>query len=578
MNRRINFTLLIVFAAASLWCADGLMRKNDQAAILAGAVDLARGQIQPWSAYYQFDKTYVLYGVAGAILKAVPGADPVTAANIGLALIFWTSLAVFIARSRERLSPAVLLCVLASPAVLFNTSYVNSSVLSSAFLLLCGAFVFRTDRLSSWLAALFYFLAVGSRSDVILLLPLLLWLGTPIPESGNFREWFSNLWKTDARTSLPFSNLWKLTVAGIGALILGPIFAGGAGMALDPFFNWKMVAGYTVFGFGAAGMLWGVQLVGLGRLVVKNRAVWPVLYGSAGLLALLIPVLFFLPQLHAPRYFWRGCEAVLLLSVTGRLPQLNRRWVAIFALAAVLPLLVGVRLPQLNQPQLTVTSPTCFPSGDGFYPMGAYGSFLWRLHHADVESIDHNQRVWTAARQTVFQPLENGTVPVLYTPMSGYLLLSASLRGQIAVRASFEELPAIGFYVDSRSLMRDDPKNPVGALNRILDMPVEFVSPESDGIGILRVGTGRREWGAQTKLLSRCFNGNEYLVYPADQVRPGDRNFIFFSKKDFTGARYDSLSGLYWSGKYPAAVRTDIFFAQAVLPSWMSLQAFKGTD
>ena len=577
MNRRLNIALLIVFSAASLWCAGGLMRKNDQAVILAGAVDLARGQLQPWSAYYQFDKTYVLYGIVSAILKVCPDSDPVTTANAGLVLIFWTALAVFVGVSRERLSPAVLLCVLASPAVLFNTPYVNSSVLSSAFLLLCGAFILRADRVSSWLAALFYFLAVGSRSDVILLLPLLFWLGTPIPESGSFREWFSSLWQKDSQALSLFSRLLKLVVAGAVALILGPILAGGVGMALDPIFNWKMVAGYTVFGFGAAGMLWVLQLVCLGRLVVKQRAGWPVLYGLAGLLAFLLPVLFFLPQLHAPRYFWRGCEAVLLLSVSGRLPQFDRRVMAICILAAVLPLLVGIRLPQLNHPQLTVTSPTHFPSGDGFYPMGAYGSFLGCLHRAAIAPVDHNQRVWIAAQQAVFQPLEDGTVPVLNTPMSGYLLLSASLKGQSAVRASFEGLPSVGFYVDSRSLMRTDPKNPF-ELNRILDVPMEFVSPVSDGIGILRVGTGRREWGAQTKLLNRYFNGNEYRIYSVDKASLSNRNYICFSKKDFTGARYDSLSKLYWSEKSPAVLRSDILLAQAVLPSWMSLQAFKGTD
>ena len=125
--------------------------------------------------------------------------------------------------------------------------------------------------------------------------------------------------------------------------------------------------------------------------------------------------------------------------------------------------------------------------------------------------------------------------------------------------------------------MRTDPKNPF-ELNRILDVPMEFVSPVSDGIGILRVGTGRREWGAQTKLLNRYFNGNEYRIYSVDKASLSNRNYICFSKKDFTGARYDSLSKLYWSEKSPAVLRSDILLAQAVLPSWMSLQAFKGTD
>ena len=99
---------------------------------------------------------------------------------------------------------------------------------------------------------------------------------------------------------------------------------------------------------------------------IKEKSVSEKLYGAAGLFAFLLPVLFFLFQLHAPRYFCRGCEAVLLLAASARIPDWNSRTIKLLVgFAAVLPLVFGVRLPALNQPQVTALQPTLFPSGDG---------------------------------------------------------------------------------------------------------------------------------------------------------------------------------------------------------------------
>jgi hypothetical protein len=580
MKKWINMVLLLTVAGVSLWCTGDLMRKNDQASILAGANDIAQGRAQTLDTYYQFDKTYVLYGTCAAILKGVPdGVSPVAAANVGLALIFWLALAVFVVRFRDALSPVVLLCFVCAPAVLLNTLYVNSSVLSSAFLLLSAVFLLREGPRGGWLAALFFFLAVGSRADVILLLPLLLWLITPFARVERVFHNFCNDGKKSLSAGLAGSKPWKLMGAGVAALVAGRWICRGGGTSFDPIFNAKMVAGYWVFGFGAAGILFILYAFRLAAQAARARSGLEKLYGLAGLAAFLLPVLFFIPQLHAPRYFWRGCEAVLLLAVAGRLPVWNFRWLKVAVCsAALLPMLIGVKLPELTRPRPTGTAPELFPSGDGFYPMGAYIPFLFRLRQAADRPLDHNQQVWAAVHSAQFDFSPEGTIDVLKTPMYGYFMFEASLRGGFARCRSFEELRGAPFYADSRSLMRDDPKSPFAALPKMLALPAHFVSPVAGGVGVLRFGGGDFRWGRQTALLNRLFAGNEYrLLDPGS--RPSDsRQTACVSDVYFAGSEQDAVSGLYYAMDSEGSAPAASVCATTVLPRWMSMQAFKGSD
>ena len=582
MKQQINIILLVGVALVSIWCTGDLMRKNDQAAILAGAYDLAHGRVQEWSAYYQYDKTYVLYWTTAAIFKAQQwvrcNAEPVAVANMGIALAFWSALTLFVVRFRNALSPLALLCFLTAPAVLLNTLYVNSSVMSSAFLFLSAGFLLQNGRRGGWLGALFFALAVGSRADIILLLPLLLWIITPFSMIGEFCTNLSKGWKSKRDALSAFSKHWKLLVAGLLALGAGPLLCGGSGVSLDPFFNPKMVAGYVVFGFGAAGLVFLVYAYQFFLITLRIRDGLEKVYTIAGLAAFLLPVLFFLPQLHSPRYFWRACEALLILSASGRLSFGNCRGTAIaVCLAAVLPLIIGVRLPALNRPQVAILQPTLFPSGDGHYPMGGTLPFMFRLREASFTPVDHNQRVWRAARQTEFYPDGSETVPVLSTAMSGYLLFGASLQGQTVRRASFETLSGSIFYSDSRSLMRDDPKTPIAALAQILASPARFVSPVLEGVGVLRFGEGDNSWGQQTRLLNHLFSGNEYRLVSGVGLLPSNRRTTQFSEQPFIGARLHEQTGLYYSRDCSLHLGVGVRRAVSVHPSWMSLQAFNGS-
>jgi hypothetical protein len=62
------FVIVVVLAAVSLWSTTDLLRKNDQASILAGALAWAGGEPGDWRQHYQFDKTYVLYAYNAAWL------------------------------------------------------------------------------------------------------------------------------------------------------------------------------------------------------------------------------------------------------------------------------------------------------------------------------------------------------------------------------------------------------------------------------------------------------------------------------------------------------------------------------
>lgn len=580
MRGRLNILLAISVAAVSLWCTGGLMRKNDQAAIMAGAYDLAHHRMQSPEAYYQVDKTFVLYATCAAVLCVVRHISPIVACNVAVALVFWIALLAFVYCFRQRLPSLYLLCFLTAPAVLLNTLYVNSSVLSSGFLLLSACLFFRQDRRADWLAAVLFFLAVGSRADILLLLPFVLWLTTPFPRVGKILDGCSNGWKSGLRELIAFSKPWKLIAGGGLALLCGRLICQSGGKFIDPIFNGKMVAGYFAFGFGAAGLLFVCDAFRFAGSAFRTRGIFEKLYWLAGLFAFLLPVLFFLPQLHAPRYFWRGSEALLLLAVSGRLPEVNCKMLkVIFCAAALLPLAVGAHFQTLTTPRLSISSPTLFPSGDGSYPMGSYLRFLVRMRNGADEPIDHNQLVWNAARQAHFILDSDRKIPVLRTPMSGYLLLSASLQGRKAVRLSYKRLAGGGFYADSRSFMRDDPKSYQGYMDRLLSDKSLFVSPVDCGIGILRFGVGDFQWGRRTRLLNSLFFGNEYRLYHAADVPENEHLSVWFVPASFPEAQYDAASGLYWSRTRPENyAEADVICAQAVLPSWMTIQSFMGPE
>ena len=119
------------------------------------------------------------------------------------------------------------------------------------------------------------------------------------------------------------------------------------------------------------------------------------------------------------------------------------------------PWLVGWRLPTLQHPRLTLTNPTRFPSGDGQFPMGAYLGFAWQTRTRDQLDIDHNQKMWLAAKSVQYERCAGDRVPFLITPMSNFIELAIRLQGKEPRAIDYlAESPCGMAYVDARSILR----------------------------------------------------------------------------------------------------------------------------
>jgi hypothetical protein len=355
----------------------------------------------------------------------------------------------------------------------------------------------------------------------------------------------------------------------------------GAGIALDPFFNLKMVAGYTVFGFGAASAVFVWQALRLLKRAARAPSSLEALYRSAGLCAFLLPVLFFLPQLHSPRYFWRGCEAILFVAVSGCLPPVSRLVArslsVVFCAWALIPLFIGIQMPVFGHPRLALHDAERFPSGDGHYPMGATLSFMTQLRVSSQFPVDHNQLVWRALQTAELDESGEDVLYVLYTPMSGHFMLQASLEGRKAFRGALSVLPADRpFYADSRSLMRLDPKGPSMTASELFNLPARRVSDELQGVVILQLGQGDSAWSDRAALLNRLMAGNEYRLVDSKPLLRSNRMVFSLSEHPFPGAALDERSGLYFRRGIDSFGDGSLFYAEAVLPGWMSMRAFSG--
>jgi hypothetical protein len=297
-----------------------------------------------------------------------------------------------------------------------------------------------------------------------------------------------------------------------------------------------------------------------------------------GLLAFLLPLIFFLPQLHAPRYFWRACEAIWLVCVLWRrndqadpgwqISQGLLRWVVV--IMAVVPVFIGLQLPERSAPRPTFLYPTLFPSGDGHYPMGAYAHQLFRYHQAGHAPFDHNQRVWRAVESAAFERNADGVVPVMFSPMYGYFMLTASLRDfpmEIRAPGGWDDQP---FYIDSRALSRTDVKFRAATISDWLSRPTRVASPEFSGIAVIRVGDGDDEWNRRTRLLNRLFAGNEYRLGDTAERVPAGHTVWYFDRDPFADSEQDRETGWHFSPHFAAGAHK----AWSALPAWMSVQAF----
>jgi hypothetical protein len=598
--------LLVTIGFGSLTLGP-FMHETDQAWLLDGSTAIINGQWQAARGAFNFDKQFVSYLLPAALFsffsRPLNANALVLAGNIFNFTFFWGALFLLMARSSRRLPLALVLPVILAPALLVHSPFYASAFTSVAFVFLLAGVLNR----SAWrwwqhtVVFLMAFCAVGARADALFLLPLLAMLHSP-------RRTFVSVLRSP--------NTWLMALGGLLALLAGRMLAL---MVSSDFATWhflfKLLIAYLAFGFGGAGIL----------LLVALHAVWQL--GSAVrcrlwlfflALGLALPMLYYGRQLLSPRHCVTGVAAVLLFVCArrGRVifqlyfrPKISGAMIkAALVLAAVLPIFVGINLDNFTRPRLTFFQPTLFPTVAGVCPMGAYLGHAIHVRTSDG-LLDHNQAVWAAARQTIFQsnPI-TGQVEIIRTPMESYLILSAHLQGLAthSLPLILEKLPA-GFYMDSRSLLRFQFIWPEQLVSLDHFFAGTQLTPTTDfdwhGITILRGHAGQPgtpdSLSAILWVMNRAFAGDEFRLETtaAAAVIPTDwegKKLVFASRHNFTVTPAEKLSVTNFNqatlGEWhvceisplrpgekfeiQGAAPDEVAVAVGALPEWMSLRKY----
>ncbi len=415
--RFVGLALVAGWVVCALWVVGGQMRESDQASVLTGAVELARGEAG-WvgNESYNYDKQYLSYWIVAGALKATGGGGGeatidgvVRVANHTAVLLFALGLLSVVLVQREWRWGKVLLlgCVLLSPVVAFTGVLLSPNLISGAFVLLLVAVLGRGEERGRWvLAGLLAFAATAARQDAILLMPVLVVLA---PEDGTWRRLVRS-WR-----------VWAMAGGCLLAMVLGRLLDSEPTSLPPPFFVAPTFVVYLAGGLGAVLLL---VLVFAGQLLGR-RTCEGVLLGGA----LLVPLVFYGCLLYTPRHLFVVALAVMatvLLPRGGVLWQalVVKRWGRVVVWVAVVgtlvPWVVGVRMSDRTRGRLVVQEATLYPSADGFWPMGSYGVFLGRLARAAEEPIDHNQELWAAWASVEGEELPEGKGAVVSSGLGSF--------------------------------------------------------------------------------------------------------------------------------------------------------------
>jgi hypothetical protein len=628
---------LIIILLVVMWVLPGLggfMHETDQASVLDGGWQLSGGEGWKVGAdFYDYDKLFVSYWLLAGVfwvarhMAAAP--DVVLLGNLFSSVVLLCGL--LAALRRIRLSTGngmALIAVTLAPAYLMHAPFFAAAFVSAGILMGLYAVVRQPAPARpigrGAVATLLTFAAVGARADAILVLPFLVWLTLcPMPRP----------WQVFRRPLL----YWMIAAAG-AALAIGKWLQPDNGVyGFPPLVRGKIFAAYVVFGLGGAIFVIGwfaAQALG-GAFAAQG--VWRRLSWAFGALSFAAPFVYYAGQLFSTRYWTTALTATVLFVISRRgsallrkrgSSRVGRRVMAAALVAAVLPLFVGVRLPFPTKPRLVMRNATYFPSTDGMIPMGSYLAFhFWPGNKENLWIPDHNQAIWLAARAAKFETDEQGTVSLLETPMVEILKLAVNVQGK-----KFRVVDQVDqkCYSDTRSLIKVAPnspsqwragsdhdaqlQDPVGAfLNDVSSQPV---SAFFRGIAIFRLE--RKTAGQKSdpldawRLLRLIYRGNDFRVRDSGEVISPDGSFrlpiregktlVIAAEKPF-GIRLQSRDGkervvpsqpfagqpgthvviLNGAEANVAGLRFDAsqpiprapIFGEAILPDYMSVQAFK---
>ncbi len=555
----VAVTLLV--AAFSFFSAGATMRETDQAALLQGALLLARGEASAVSPeFYNYDKQFVSFWITAAALKLrfregqdveAAFADLTRAGNLAATLILWPGILFLVWRAGrgDRQRAMMLSAVLLAPCFLLSASLLSSNVISGGFLgFLAGVLGGKErDRNGIWRALVVLgltFAAVGARADAVLCLPFLCWITVPRAR-----------WRELVRRKIH----WAAAAGAVVALVTGRILT--AAPVVDrypPFFVSEVALAYLVFGLGGAGLVMLCLLTGFGGALRKTASAGRKSLLVAGLCFALLPLGYYSAQLFSPRHLlttvWVLLFSVLfsrgraLLRVTFS-TQARKIVATSCVCAAVIPIFAGLDLPQIGRPRLSWNRSTLYPTADGLWPMGAYGTFLRQLGRASHRPIDHNQELWGALSRTKL-PEAGGEVPIYPTPMWFYFGLAASLQGQPASSWDRESSSAKPFWiVDERELRRNPesaaraPREAATWLADLRQRPKRLISGLGERQSIVKIdsaGAGPSDPGLELRLaVAELFYGDDFTVREVGgdeftpDVRDRGRRVMFFSVLPF---------------------------------------------
>ena len=514
-----RFTTLILLIGICLIMAAlvaSAMRDNDQAGLISGALQLARGEVSfTHAGFYNYDKQYGTYLLLAGLYWLVPAADPVLTGNLFQVLLLVAAFAAMALRWERTAYPPLILTlpVLLSPVVVLFGPFLGTGSVSLAFLLLAFAVSRPGMELGRGLAVgILIAIASACRGDVALAIPAFYLAGTAAAPI-----------LTLLRRPYP----WLLALAAVAPVLVGKALdANTSADFLGVSFVPQVWVAFTCFGLGAAGtLLTLIYAAAFMALAVIGRRIG---FYAALAAATLLPMVFYSVQLSTPRYFLLSAAIVLFLASSRRVRALYRagwgaRWrllvtggVGLIAASAAGPWIVGLHAPTLSDIRPTLTSPTLIPTSDGRIPMGAYLGFAVELA-SDHFLVDHNQKIWLAARSTQYRTCDDGAVPLLGTGMVNYLELAVRMAGQFPrMLAGPNQSPCRFVYADARSLLRsyggagpgDDPdffKRPITTASAMPEL----------GQPVLRIDAAGPPTPTASVLeaLRGAFGGREFEVY-----------------------------------------------------------------
>ena len=136
--------------------------------------------------------------------------------------------------------------------------------------------------------------------------------------------------------------------------------------------------------------------------------------------SVLIPFLFYLPQLYSLPYFfptlavilfWIGSRRVVPIFAAAFRRRGLRAGLMLLVVLSITPWFVGLSAPRLRHTHLTLAHATEFPTGKGYQPMGAYLAYVFAARERGLV-LDHNEETWIAAKSVNYQTC-GGFVPVV---------------------------------------------------------------------------------------------------------------------------------------------------------------------